>query len=88
MGLRTALDQSKLLTFVALGAFVWLLLTLLDVAGEIDVFAAGSTDFVGFNATAGIAGIVVLAVVLGVLVALYSEITETDPAPETWPPSE
>jgi len=88
MALRTALDQSRLLTFVVLGAFSWLLVTLLDVAGEIDFMATGQTDFIGFSATAGVVGIIVLAIVLGVLVTLYSEVTEAEPAPESWPPSE
>jgi hypothetical protein len=87
MTLRTAVQQSKILTFVVLGAFVWLLLTLFDVLSTID-FATGTATFVGQNALGGIAGVLVLAIVLGALVVLYSEITESDPAPQSWPPSE
>ncbi|MDQ2072610.1 hypothetical protein ACODNH_03940 [Haloarcula sp. NS06] len=87
MTLRTAIQQSKILTFVVLGAFVWLLLTLFEVASTID-FATGTATFVGQNALGGIAGVLVLTTVLGALVVLYSEMTESDPAPQSWPPSE
>jgi len=87
MTLRTAVQQSKILTFVVLGAFVWLLLTLFEVLSTLD-FTTGTASFVGQNALGGIAGVMVLAIVLGTLVVLYSEITEADPAPQSWPPSE
>ena len=87
MTLRTAVQQSKILTFVVLGAFVWLLLTLFEVLSTIDL-ATGTATFVGQNALGGIAGVLVLTIVLGALVVLYSEITESDPAPQSWPPSE
>ncbi|EMA32966.1 hypothetical protein [Haloarcula japonica] len=87
MTLRTAIQQSKILTFVVLGAFVWLLLTLFEVASTIDL-GTGTTSFVGQNALGGVAGVLVLTIVLGALVVLYSEITETNPAPQSWPPSE
>jgi hypothetical protein len=87
MTLRTAVRQSKILTFVVLGAFVWLLLTLFEVLSTLD-FTTGTASFVGQNALGGIAGAMVLAIVLGALVILYSELTEADPAPQSWPPSE
>ncbi|NHN64871.1 hypothetical protein G9463_16400 [Haloarcula sp. JP-Z28] len=87
MTLRTAVRQSKILTFVVLGAFVWLLLTLFEVLSTIDL-ATGTETYVGQNALGGIAGVLVLTIVLGALVVLYSEITESDPAPQSWPPSE
>ncbi|GCF14706.1 hypothetical protein Harman_26410 [Haloarcula mannanilytica] len=87
MTLRTAIQQSKILTFVVLGAFVWLLLTLFEVLSTID-FATGTGSFVGQNALGGLAGVFVLAIVLGTLVVLYSEITEADPAPQSWPPTD
>ncbi|AHB66272.1 hypothetical protein HISP_09740 [Haloarcula hispanica N601] len=87
MTLRTAVHQSKILTFVVLGAFVWLLLTLFEVLSTIN-FATGTATFVGQNALGGLAGVLVLTIVLGALVVLYSEITESDPAPQSWPPSE
>ena len=87
MTLRTAVQQSKILTFVVLGAFVWLLLTLFAVASTIDL-TTGTATFVGQNALGGIAGVLVLTIVLGALVVLYSEIPEVDPAPQSWPPAD
>jgi hypothetical protein len=88
MGLRTALENSRILTFAVTGAFIWLLLTTLNVAGSFDWLSAGAGDFIGRNALGGIAGLLVLLVVLGALLTLYSELSESDPAPESWPPSE
>lgn len=88
MSLRTAFRQSTILTFVTLGAFVWLLFTLLGVMRNFDWLAATSGDFVGNSAAGGILGIVVLAILLGAIVTLYSEVSEEEPAPESWPPSE
>ena len=88
MGLRTALENSRILTFAVVSAFVWLLLTALRVAESFDWLAVGAGNFIGRNALGGIAGLVVLLVVLGALLTLYSELSESDPAPDSWPPSE
>ena len=88
MTLRNGLRQSKLLTFVVLGAFVWLLVALLDLLRSIDLTAVLSPDYVGQGSAAGLVGALVLAIVLGVLVVLYSELGETSPAPDSWPPRE
>ncbi len=88
MGLRTALQQSKILAFVVAAVFVWLLLGLIRVATAFNWYAVSAGDFLGRNALGGIAGIVVLLVLLGVLIALYGELSETEPTPDTWPPSE
>lgn len=88
MSLRTALRQSSLLTFLTLGAFVWLLFTLLDVMRNFDWLTVTSTDFVGNNAAGGIIGVAVLAILLGTLVTLYSEVSQEAPTPDSWPPSE
>lgn len=89
MGSRTALKQSKILTFSVLVAFVWLLFGLLRVATAFNWYAvSGVTDFLGRNAIGGIVGVLVLVVLLGVLVALYSELSSVEPTPDTWPPAE
>ena len=85
MTLRTAIQQSKILTFVMLGAFAWLVLTLFEVASTIDL-TTGTATYVGQNALGGVAGVLVLTIVLGALVVLYSEITESDPAPQSCGP--
>lgn len=88
MSLRTAIKQSKIMTVVALGAFIWLLATLLSIMGSIDLTSVLTADFVGQNTVGGVVGVVMMALLLGALVMLYSEISEEDPAPESWPPSE
>jgi len=88
MGLRTSLQQSKILAFAMAAILVWLLLGLIRVATSFNWYAVGAGDFLGRNALGGIAGVVVLLVLLGVLVALYGELSESEPTPDTWPPSE
>jgi len=88
MSLRTAVRQSSILTFVILGAFAWLLFTLLDVMRDTAWLEVFTTDYVGQNAAGGLFGVLVLAILLGALVTLYSEVSEEEPSPESWPPSE
>lgn len=88
MGVRTALEQSKILMVVILGAFAWLFLTLLTVVRNINWLAVTQPEFIGQNALGGIIGAIVLTIMLGILVTLYGGISETDPSPGTWPPSE
>ncbi len=88
MGLRDALRQSSLLTFILLGSFAYVLLVLLNVWQAVEWFTLGSGDFVGQSAVGGIAGVVVMLVWLGVIVVLYGEVVESEPAPKSWPPSE
>ena len=88
MGLRTALQNSRVLTFAITAASIWILLTLLSVIGSFNWLSASASDFVGQNALGGIAGVVAMLVMLGVLLTLYSEVSESEPAPDTWPPSE
>lgn len=88
MSLRNALHNSQILTFGIIAAFVWTLINLITVVGSFDWYAAASGDFVGQNAVGGIAGAVVLLIVLGSLITLYSETGESEPTPQSWPPSE
>lgn len=88
MSLRTAIQNSRVLTVAIAAASVWLLLTLLNVASAFDWLSASASDFIGQNALGGIAGVVVMLVLLGALLTLYSELSESEPAPESWPPSE
>lgn len=53
----------------------------IDAGGEVLGGAA-----VGQNAFSGIVGLLVMAVVLGLLVALYSALSETGPVPDRFPP--
>jgi hypothetical protein len=88
MSIQTALKQSKVLTFVVIGIFRWLLLTLIRVASAFDWTAVSAADFIGRNALGGVVGVIVMLILLGVLVTLFGELMESDPLPDTWPPSE
>lgn len=85
MGIRTALRQIPAVTFAALLAVAWTLLVGYEVATAFDWLAVGG-GFVGENATAGVVGVAVLALALGLLVGLLGELSEHHPAPEAWPP--
>lgn len=86
MSLRTALKEARVVTVGILIAVLWTLLTILDVTGRFDWLAFDTGDTIGQTAVGGIVGLVVLVVFLALLVGLYSEVTEADPAPEAWPP--
>lgn len=86
MGLRTGLSQARWLMFAVLLVGLWILLTGFRVATAVDWSAALGSEYVGQAAPSGVIGLLVLLSALGLLVVLYSEMTETDPAPETWPP--
>ncbi len=88
MTIRAALRNSRLATYAVLFALVWLLLTTYRVATRFDWSAITSPSFVGPNAVGGIVGVVVLVTLVMLLIALYGELSETEPAPEPWPPSE
>lgn len=88
MALRTAFRQMRWTTFGVLLAIAWTLLIAYEVATAFDWAAWATADFVGQAAFAGVVGVVVLAVFLGLMATLYSELTHDDPAPQAWPPSE
>lgn len=86
MSLRTALKEARVVTVGILIAALWTLLTILDVTGRFDWMGFDPADGVGQTAVGGVVGLVVLVVFLALLVGLYSEVAESDPAPEAWPP--
>lgn len=86
MGMRTALRQTRWITFTVLAAAAWTLLIAYEVATAFDWANVSVQDFLGQAAVSGIVGLIVMAVFLGLLVVVYSELTETEPAPEVWPP--
>ncbi|MFC4247003.1 hypothetical protein ACFOZ7_08320 [Natribaculum luteum] len=88
MTIRTALRTSRLATYAILFVLVWLLLTTYRVATSFDWSTITSPSFTGPNAVGGIVGVVVLIALVMLLIALYGELSETEPAPEPWPPSE
>lgn len=86
MSMRTALGQARWVTFGVLAALAWTALITYEVATTFDWAAWSPGAFEGQTAVGGIAGVAVLVLLLGLLVVLYSELTETDPAPQAWPP--
>lgn len=85
MSIRTAVRRTPVLTFVALGAGVWLLLAWIQLFQALDL---SNTGFIGHGAIGGILGLIVLTVVLVLLFVLFGELGEASPGPERWPPSE
>lgn len=81
MGLRTALTQSRIVTLGVFAAAIWVVLTILQVYGRLGPLSSGG---VGQTPIAGVVGLVVLAGLLALLLTLYSELSEMEPAPEPW----
>jgi hypothetical protein len=86
MSIRTALGQSNVLTFAALGAAGWLGVTVLQVVGTMQPLWSGQSA--GQTAATGLVGALVVAISLGLLVALLGELGSTGPGPQAWPPQE
>lgn len=88
MTLRTALRHSRLVTYAVLFALLWLLLATYRVATSLEWAAITSPTFTGLNIVGGVVGLVVMVVLAMLLIALYGELSEAEPGPEPWPPSE
>lgn len=86
MSMRTAVRQTRWVTFAVLAATAWTLLIAYEVATAFDWTQVTGRDFAGQAATSGVVGLVVMVVFVGLLVVLYGELTETEPTPDTWPP--
>ena len=84
MGTRTALSNSRWLTFAVLAVAVWLVATWFSVYQRINWSALDDT--IGAYGYSGLMGLVVMAVALGLLVVLYGELAEGEPGPDTFPP--
>lgn len=74
-----------MVTFGLLVASLWVLYAGTRVLGLLDF---SNTGPVGQGAVGGVVGLVVIAVALGLFVFLFGELGESEPGPETWPPSE
>ncbi|WP_049935902.1 hypothetical protein [Haloplanus natans] len=81
MGIRTALTQSGIVTLGVFAAGIWIVLTMLQVYGRLGPLSSGG---VGQTPISGLVGLVVLGGTLVLLLALYGELSEMDPAPEPW----
>lgn len=89
MGFRTALDQSKVVTFATLVAIVWSLMNVVHVLQVMEGMWGGSSvavgDFVGQTAASGIVGALVMAALVVLLVYLVADLGEPEPRPSPWP---
>lgn len=82
MALRDALTQSRLVTFGLLFALGWLLLSAVRVLSQMGPLS--TEGFVGQSGWSGLVGVLVIAAVVALGVVLYSELSQTSPAPEPW----
>jgi hypothetical protein len=86
MSVRTAVRQSNVLSFAALGAAGWLGLTALQVVGTMQPLWEGQSA--GQTAVAGLVGALVIAISIGLLFVLLGELGHDSPRPQTWPPEQ
>ncbi|AXG11145.1 hypothetical protein [Haloplanus rubicundus] len=81
MGIRTALTQARIVTLGVFAAAIWVVLTMLQVFGRLGPLSSGG---VGQTPISGLVGLAVLGGALALLLVLYGELSETEPAPEPW----
>jgi hypothetical protein len=79
--------MSKLLVVGLLLFGGWLLLTGLEVFETMDSFSLGS-QVIGQGGMSGVIGLFVMLTLAGLLLFLYSELGESDPSPDPFPPEE
>lgn len=85
MSIRSALQQSAVVTFGVAVAGLWLLFAWLEV---LDTISLANMGAIGTGATAGILGLGVLTVTLVLVFVIFGELGQSNPRPSTWPPSE
>lgn len=85
MTIRNALHQSAIVTFGVAIAALWLLVAWFQVLDTVSLAGVGA---VGTGTTAGVLGLLVLAVTLGLLLVVAGELGQSSPAPNSWPPTE
>lgn len=83
MALQTALEQNPVLTVAFLLSGGWLALTSLNVFSSMGSLGGG---WVGHSGIGGLFGLALMFVLGVLLVYLYAGLSESDPAPETFPP--
>lgn len=83
MALKTALEHNPVLTIAFLLFGGWLALTTLNVVSSMGSLGGG---WVGHSGIGGLFGLAVMFVLGVLLVYLYAELAESDPAPDSFPP--
>lgn len=84
MGLKTAFEHNPVLLMALLLFGGWLAVTAGSVVESIGDASRGM--WVGPNGVGGVMGLTVLLALGVLLVYLYAELAESDPAPESFPP--
>lgn len=88
MGTRTALTSNRWITLAVLFALIWTVVIWLEVYNAMDWSGLVGLNYIGPSVVSGIVGLVVMAGLFALLVALYGELGETGPGPDPWPPEE
>jgi hypothetical protein len=81
MGIRTAITQSRIVTLGVFAAAIWVVLTMLQVYGRMGPLSGGG---VGQTPIAGVIGLLVMGGLLALLLVLFGELSEEEPAPDPW----
>jgi hypothetical protein len=81
MGIRTAITQSRIVTLGVFAAAIWVVLTMLQVYGRMGPLSGGG---VGQTPISGIVGLLVMGGLLALLLVLFGELSEEEPAPDPW----
>lgn len=84
MGMRTAPSNTRWVTFAVLATAVWVTATWFSVFESFNWSALD--DPIGAYGFGGIAGLIVMALSLGLLVTLYGELSESETGAEIFPP--
>ncbi|MFC6989492.1 hypothetical protein ACFQJD_13680 [Haloplanus sp. GCM10025708] len=85
MSLKTALRQSRVVTFALLAASVWTILTMIQVYRSLGPL---SETVPGQTWASGVVGLLVLAALLGLFVYAFAEAGDAQPQPTPFSPDE
>lgn len=85
MSIRTALHQSTVVTLAMAVAALWLLSSWTRLYEAVDL---ANLEPTGQGAIAGVVGLLVLTITLGLVFVLAGELGEATPGPNQWPPAE
>lgn len=93
MGIRDAIGRSTYLTVMVIAFGLWASVIAVRTFNTIEGAWLGTSDvavggFVGQAVGSGIVGIVVLVASVGLLLVMFGELEESEPAPTPWPPEE
>ncbi|WP_122088367.1 hypothetical protein [Halalkalicoccus subterraneus] len=84
MALKTALEHNPVLTVAFLLFGGWLAITTLNVASSMGPVMGA--DWIGHSGPGGVVGLAVMIALGVLLVYVYAELAESDPAPDSFPP--